>query len=239
RNFDQRVSLVNSSLNCYRDPRMQWRNAYFRGMLVAMMIDIRLHELSRGQRDLRDLLRALSKTFSVHRPFEDRSLFDILVGQTYPALGTFFSEYVGGTRPLPISPYLEKVGEQYHRAFHTGRFMGSVGKWRYGVADGRYVVRDPDSTDEITRQLQIHDGDTLVELVLKKRDVFLGGGRLTSALKDVSEGEEFEWVVDRAGTTMHLKGKARREEIIEEAVLPVARTSRVQTENRKWWWGNH
>jgi len=239
RNFDQDVSLVTSSLNCYRDTTAQWGNAYDRGMLVALMLDIRLHELSRGRRDLRDLLRALSKMFGIQRPFEDRSLFDIIVGQSYPSLRTFFSQYVEGTLPLPIPTYLAKVGEEYHRAFHTGRFTGSVGKWQYGMSDGRFVVRDPDLKDEITRQLQIQDGDTIVKLVLNNKDVFLGGGRLTSALKDVIEGEEFEWVVDRSGTIMHLKGKARLEEAVEETVVPVARVSRVQAENRRWWLTDH
>ncbi|HXX62660.1 MAG TPA: hypothetical protein VEO56_02585, partial [Bacteroidota bacterium] len=62
---------------------------------------------------------------------------------------------------------------------------------------------------------------------------------LTSALKDVIEGEEFEWVVDRSGTIMHLKGKARLEEAVEETVVPVARVSRVQAENRRWWLTDH
>jgi predicted metalloprotease with PDZ domain len=109
--FDTTYSLRELSLTSYSDSgQKQYGNIYMRGALAAGLLDIRLLELSRGQRGLEDLIQELTRKYGKHRAFPEATLVDTLVAMTYPEIGDFFNRYVWHAEPLPIKEYYGKLG---------------------------------------------------------------------------------------------------------------------------------
>lgn len=109
--FDSSVSLSELSLTSYTDAgQRQYGNIYQRGAVVSGLLDIRLLELSGGERGLQELIRDLALRFGKDRPFPEDSLFDIVTQMTYPEIGDFFDRYVKRADPLPVEEYYGKLG---------------------------------------------------------------------------------------------------------------------------------
>jgi len=109
--FDTTWSLRELALTSYSDSgQAQYGNIYMRGALTAGLLDIRLLELSRGQRGLQDLIRELTHKYGKRRAFPDSTFVDTLVAMTRPEIKDFFNRYVWGTEHLPIKEYYAKLG---------------------------------------------------------------------------------------------------------------------------------
>ncbi len=85
-------------------------NVYEKGALIAMCLDIKIRELSNGERGILDLMQKLSKEYGNEKPFEDNELFDKIVSVTYPEIRTFLDTYVSGSTPLNYEEFFAKVG---------------------------------------------------------------------------------------------------------------------------------
>jgi predicted metalloprotease with PDZ domain len=111
RYFDSNYSLVALSLNSYTaEGQKQYSNIYYRGALVASLLDIRLLELSNGKRGLREVILELIDKYGASKPFPEDKFFDIFVEMTYPEIGDFFDRYVKNAEPLPLKEYFNKIG---------------------------------------------------------------------------------------------------------------------------------
>ena len=109
--FDSTYSLRELALTSYSDSgQTQYGNIYMRGALTAGLLDIRLLELSHGQRGLQDLIVDLTHHFGKHRAFPDSTFVDTLVAMTSPEIRDFFQRYVWDSQHLPIKEYYAKLG---------------------------------------------------------------------------------------------------------------------------------
>ena len=109
--YDSTYSLSALSLTSYSDSgQAQYGNIYMRGALVAGLLDIRLLELSHGQRGLQDLILDLTRRYGKQRAFPESTFVDTLVVLTGPSIRDFFDQYVLAARHLPIKEYYEKLG---------------------------------------------------------------------------------------------------------------------------------
>ena len=113
-NFDATVSLRELALTSYTDAgQREYGNIYFRGALVAGLLDIRLLELSGGRRGLRELILELADEYGKDRPFPEDRFFQIVADRTFPEIGDFLGRYVQRAEPLPIAEYYAKLGLRY------------------------------------------------------------------------------------------------------------------------------
>ncbi len=111
RAFDSTYSLRDLALTSYSDSgQAQYGNIYMRGALTAGLLDIRLLELSKGQRGLQDLVGDLTRRYGKRRAFPDSSLVDTLVAITHPEIRDFFDRYVWESERLPVKDYYAKLG---------------------------------------------------------------------------------------------------------------------------------
>ena len=109
--FDSTYSLRELALTSYSDSgQAQYGNIYMRGALTAGLLDIRLLELSHGQRGLQDLIGELTHHYGKRRAFPDSTFVDTLVAMTYPEIRDFFDRYVWDSQHLPIKEYYAKLG---------------------------------------------------------------------------------------------------------------------------------
>jgi predicted metalloprotease with PDZ domain len=109
--FDSTYSLKELALTSYSDSgQTQYNNIYQRGALTAGLLDIRLLELSHGQRGLRDLIVDLTKRYGKRRAFPESTFVDTLVALTDPSVRQFFDDYVLSAHHLPIKEYYDKLG---------------------------------------------------------------------------------------------------------------------------------
>ena len=110
-NFDSTYSLEELALTSYSDSgQAQYGNIYMRGAVTASLLDIRLLELSHGQRGLQDLILELTHRYGKRRAFPDSTFVDTLVALTNPAIRQFFDDYVLSAHHLPVKEYYEKLG---------------------------------------------------------------------------------------------------------------------------------
>lgn len=112
--FDQNMSLTEMSLTCYtQEGGAQFNNVYQKGALVAALLDIRLLELSNGERGLRELILELIDVYGPNNAFSEENFFDDLVARTYPEIAGFIDLYIEGTAPLPMEEYFNKIGVDF------------------------------------------------------------------------------------------------------------------------------
>jgi len=112
--FDIDYSLQDISLNSYTvEGAKQYPNVYMKGALVAGLLDIKILELSNGEKGLIDVIKALAKKYGPNKPFGDATFYDEFTAFTYPEIGEFLDLYVKKATPLPLKEYYQKIGIKY------------------------------------------------------------------------------------------------------------------------------
>ncbi len=112
--FDKKYSLSKLSLTSYTpEGQKQYGNIYYRGALVAGLLDIRLLELSGGKKGLREVINELAKTYGPEKSFSEKEWFANFTQSTYPEIADFFDKYVKDTQELPFAEYYDKIGITY------------------------------------------------------------------------------------------------------------------------------
>jgi predicted metalloprotease with PDZ domain len=109
--YDSTYSLRELALTSYSDSgQKQYGNIYMRGAVTSGLLDIRLLELSNGQRGLQDLIKDLAHHYGKQRAFPESTFVDTLVAMTYPEVRDFFNRYIWGSERLPVKEYYDKLG---------------------------------------------------------------------------------------------------------------------------------
>lgn len=137
-------------------------NVYEKGALIGMCLDIRLRELSMGERGILDLMQKLSKEYGITKPFVDEELFDKIVSLTYPEIKTFLDTYVAGTTPLPYDDFFAKMGVTKSKI----QIPGNV----FLKGQSPYITVNP-STKEIIVLPGIELNEFMTSLGLKGGDI--------------------------------------------------------------------
>ncbi len=237
--FNPKVSLVDLAMGSYGELNNDYINIYHKGALTAMMLDMRLLELSKGKMGLRDVINKLSKKYGPNKTFPEDKFFDIFVDMTYPEIADFFNKYVKGTERLPIREYLGKAGFDYAAEMPTGQFTSTRGLMGLAFENGKIMITDADSTNEINRQTGVRKGDELLALVWNGQEKSLMDPGYQVLKASMQPGDEFAWKVRRDGQEMLLKGKAGKTEVIERHAVKVSSDlTKEQVEFRKAWLTN-
>ncbi len=232
------VSLLDLSLGSYGTLASQYQNIYYKGALVAMLLDMRLLELSHGKRGLRDIIKELTQTYGPRRSFTDSTFFSTFVAMTYPEINDFFDRYVKGSEPLPMDSYLARAGYRYDARVETGQFRARGPKASFTFENGSIIVQSVDTADTVSRELAIQVGDTLVRASVHGETFDARASQISEFTKRLSLGEPFSMTVRRAGGEVTLTAKAGQQEIIQTHVITeMDSPTREQLAFRKRWLG--
>jgi predicted metalloprotease with PDZ domain len=111
------VPMLDMSMNLNKKiNREAYMNIFDKGAVFAFMLDVKLNELSKGTKNLKDLLLSLSKEYGPEKTFKDDELFDEIVRLTYPEIRGFLNDYLEKNKPLPYKEYFDKIGMNYYPA---------------------------------------------------------------------------------------------------------------------------
>lgn len=191
RGYDANVSLRDLGVNAVRMQR-QYADIYARGAIVAGLLDLRLLELSHGQRGLREVLHELSQEYGINRSFSEAAFFDDFTRRTNPEIGDFFKRYIIGNEPLPIKEYFSRVGIDYSdfAGYDSSKAYSGLS---FTVADNMIVVSSV-APEQSASGIEKGDivfrvkGDTLtLQNAMQK----------TSVLRRLKVGDEFQMTLLR------------------------------------------
>lgn len=111
KSYDDEMSFTTMSRNILDNPyKGNYANVYEKGTLLNMSLDIRLRDLSNGEKGVLWLMKELSKKYDDDTPFEDDEIIDEIVAMTYPEIKSFFDIHVEGNTPLDYDEILASVG---------------------------------------------------------------------------------------------------------------------------------
>lgn len=236
--YDPNVSLVDLSLGSYDQHVGQYGNIYMRGALTAMMLDMRILELSKGKKGLRDVMKKLSRKYGPKKAFPENGFFEVFVKETYPEIADFFERHVKKAEPLPVKEYLAKAGYEYFPNFATGQFRPNAGKFIPGFDGQNVVVTSVVESDSVTQELGIQTGDKLIRFAAKDKDVGIFQG-VQGLLAQLQVGDEFSWTVLRGDQELKLTARTRLTEIVvRHKILHGKEATREQNEFRTAWLTN-
>ena len=114
----EKMSFTEMSENVLDKPyKKQYGQVYQRGALMGALLDIRIMELTQGEKDLHDIILTLRDKYGPNESFNDDEIIEEFVSLVHPDLQQFFDDYVTGREQLPVKEYLAKVGVDYDRRF--------------------------------------------------------------------------------------------------------------------------
>ncbi|PKL82865.1 MAG: peptidase [Ignavibacteriae bacterium HGW-Ignavibacteriae-3] len=196
--FDQSISLTELSLRS-TEMQDQYPNIYMKGALVATLLDIRLLELSKGTKGLREIINQLYRDYGVHKAFSEKEFFDDFTNRTFPEIADFINRYIKGTEKLPVKDYFAKLGIGYEEFAGVDSSKTSLGI-AIGIKENRFYVIKAENPDSDGAK----SGDIIVkvngeEVTLQNAQVKFG---FMSKLKT---GESFKLSVERNGEEKEIK----------------------------------
>ena len=186
----KKMSFTEMSANVLRNPyKKQYAQVYQRGALMGALLDIRIMELTQGQKDLHDVILALRDTYGPENSFKDDAIIGEFVDLVHPDLQQFFDDYVTGREELPIKAYLEKVGIAYDRRFEGSVVMDPLRDVGYKIRN----VRGADYVEikKVTKEnpYQLKEGDRVVRYSKELDNVYGGPAKGTALLLEVTRGD--------------------------------------------------
>jgi predicted metalloprotease with PDZ domain len=215
--FDKNYSLSKLSLTCFSDSgQKQYSNIYYRGALVAGLLDIRLLELSGGKRGLREIVRELSTMYGPNRSFSEKEFFQTFVKLTYPEIADFIELYIKKATPLPLKDYYAKIGIAYHERKISDTLTPDVGiKTRQ--RDGKLIVSD--FRESLTESgIQLDD----VILAVNGQRLPLAETRSFLALTSkIAIGSTYKLTISRAGKEQEIAVKVLSENKEQKFVFEI------------------
>ncbi len=136
--FNKNISLTELGVHSVEMPD-QYPDIYNKGAVVSGLLDIRLLELSKGTKGLREVINELSKKYGPKQSFSEENFFDEFVNMTYPEIKDFIKDYIEGTEDLPIKDYYQKLGIDYYESKGLDSSKTSMGI-SLGVKGNHFVV---------------------------------------------------------------------------------------------------
>ncbi|MBL7995597.1 peptidase, partial [bacterium] len=237
--FRQDISLIDLSLGSYDKLTSQYTNIYMKGAMTAMMLDMRLLELSHGRTGLREVIQKLSKKYGPKKAFSEKDFFDEFVQMTYPEIADFINRYIKGVENLPLKKTLSLAGYDYTADYKTGRFTSSRGDFKFDFVNNALIIRDVNPADSVNMQLGIKNGDALMKIKYKEETLSLFDPQTQRLIGSIQPRDTFTWIVKRDGAEIELTAQAGQKEVtVKHRIASMTAPTKEQVEFRKWWLSN-
>lgn len=229
-NFNKDLSLTELGVKCV-ELQDQYFNIYNKGAVVGTLLDIRILELSKGTKGLRELIVQLAKKYGSKKAFSEKDFFNEITNMTYPEIGDFINNYIAGTKELPVKEYFNKIGIDYTEivGYDSSKIALGIG---IGVKDNKLVITHVENQNEEI----IKSGDFIYkvdgeEVTLQNAQKVFG---FVSKLK---VGEKLKFSIMRNGEEKEVE-LTMKPRLIKHQFKVMDNPSKEQLELREVWMKN-
>lgn len=232
--FRKDVSLTELAVKVM-EPDMQkvYPMIYDRGALIAMMMDIRLRELSGGKKTLPWLVDTLSVLYGRNKPFDDNELFPKIIELTKPEMQGFIDSFIVTSSILPLKQNLHKIGYNYYMSREVEGYKFENVTIRFVTQEKILLV--PKSPDNA---LGVVEGDEIVAadgVEMKPETMSKVIGMILKPKTDA----ELSVTVKRNGENKVLKAKPVKTVITENHAVNKSETLTAEQQKfASWLFGN-
>lgn len=183
---------------------VKYKNFYNKAAVTAMMLDLRLIKLSKGEMNLQSLMQDIYNSSQKNYVLKDNMLTDEIVRFSHPEVKTFIDRYVKDTITIPYSDYLATAGYTYSQVKNDTSNLYVNAKYRYSRQGNEYFV-----TNISFNQIGLRDGDILVKI---------GGQKITkdnledllAKYSDINYSKKVKFTIKRNGKEIELSGEPLR-----------------------------
>lgn len=205
--FNDTLPFTKMSAGCLDVYKNQYLNVYQKGALIGMCLDLKLMHLSKGEKNLQWLMRQLSQKFGSTKAFKDDELFNVITDLTYPQIGEFLNQHVGGPVPLPLDECLSYAGVEFTKSgnkevLDIGFDINELG---YDESNKQFYIMSADELSEAGRTFGFKTGDVLLKInksVLNLENVVQV---LTELYTTKKPGDDLEYEIGRPNKKGKLK----------------------------------
>ncbi|MBX2902645.1 MAG: PDZ domain-containing protein [Chitinophagales bacterium] len=179
-----------------------YRNFYYKGCVAAMMLDLRLLELSQGQLNLQELLLRFKRSMGENYVVKDEELIAELVKiSSFTELDDFFKNYISGVDSFHYNKYLSLIGWAHEPVKEDTSKMYVNASFRYEKGSKNVYL-----TNINIDQLGFEEGDVLLKINNKK--VYKDNVEdLMEKVSALNSGKNATFTVKRKGKELKLSGK--------------------------------
>lgn len=167
----------------------QYGNVYEKGALIGMCLDILLRHYSDGKYGTQNLMKDLASKYGKNKSFNDADLFTDIEQFTYPEIGIFLRNHVGGKTPLPMADVLAKIGIEFAKEKVSYEFtLGGV-DLSYNEKTQRLFAESTSNLDDFGKAMGYKTGDELFKLNGKEIKIEEAREIITAYYKNLKEGD--------------------------------------------------
>ncbi|WP_431136190.1 peptidase M61 [Psychroserpens mesophilus] len=235
--YDDAMSFTEMSENVLEEPfKTNYGNVYEKGALLGMCIDILMREESNGNRSMLSLMKELSNTYGVEKPFEDDALIDEIVDMTYPSIGEFLNTHVTGKTPVDYSVFLDKVGLTFEETkVETGFIQSAKGSIFAADQDkGTLFFASNVSDNSFWAEQGVLENDVVTSV--NGQDVTLANARaILIQLYNAKVGDDINVVLDRNGKAVSINTKFTPAYTTKTDIIEDKNATADQVNVRKAW----
>lgn len=178
-----------------------YRNFYYKGCVAAMMLDLKLLELSQGQLNLQELLLRFKRSMKENYVVKDEELIGELIKiSSFSELKSFFEKYIVGTEEIDFNQYLSLIGWIHEPLREDTSKMYVNASFRYEKGSKNVYISNINID-----QLGFQEGDVLLKINNKR--VFKDN--VEELMEKVSSlnSKSATFTVKRKGKIVKLSGK--------------------------------
>jgi len=197
--YDAAYSLTRISLEWSTDEgNKQYGNIYQLGALTAAMLDIKLLQLSNGNKGLREVYLELIKKFGKETPFENATFFDTLVDLTYPEIADFIENHIKKNTPFNFEEEMKSIGIKFYHQRLNPDNLPSLGFSIEPNTDHKPTVMSLSDEYKGT-QVKVQDVITHINGTELNQSTYLD---LMESIKKMKIGDDYQLDIIRNGKTL-------------------------------------
>jgi predicted metalloprotease with PDZ domain len=242
--FDPSVAFTTMSKQVLGKYKDQYANVYQKGALIGFGLDVTLRRLSQGKWNNQLLLQALAKEYGPNKSFKDPELFDKIIQITnQPALKDFFTDYIAGTKPLPIQTWLEQLGYTWDaNQQEEAKTLGfDIQGLSINTETKRAIIQSKSAINALGQGMGMQEKDELVAINGLPTDIENFVINTQKILQIIQAGDTLAWDIARKDTngnyqTVHLKAPYFViQQTSRQAIRPINNPSKEQLDLRGNW----
>ncbi len=162
--FPEDVSITEWSSRILEEPyNEQFGQAYNKGTVTAMLLDFEIMRLTKGEKQLKDIVFELCEKYGKNNPFNEDAIFNEITGMVHPDLINFFDKYIIGKEKPDYKNAFNIIGVDYIKKYE-GDIPLSILNGGYGVEMAMERVRmyniikaDPNSIFKVGDKIRYTD----------------------------------------------------------------------------------